>query len=90
MQVLDTYGRASSPELKNRLEVSNSGGQPLHLILRDSALKDAGVLLSWVSFTLYSDMSSQMMSITARLGPEQEIYLINESFVRVAGMVGSR
>ena len=30
MQVLDSYVRISSPELKNGLEVSNSGGRAAH------------------------------------------------------------
>lgn len=61
-------------------------GQPWFQIQRDPALKDAGVLALSANFTLYGDMSNRMMSIAAGLGPEQEIYSIDESFVGVAGI----
>lgn len=61
-------------------------GQPWFQIQRDPALKDAGILALSANFTLYGDMSSRMMSIAAGLGPEQEIYSIDESFIGVAGI----
>jgi DNA polymerase V len=38
------------------------------------------------NFGLYGDMSNRMMSIAAGLGPEQEIYSIDESFIDLAGV----
>lgn len=61
-------------------------GQPWFQIQRDPALKDAGILALSANFTLYGDMSSRMMSIAAGLGPEQEIYSIDESFIAVDGI----
>ncbi len=40
------------------------------------------------NFTLYGDMSNRMMSLAAGLGPSQEIYSIDESFVGLQGMRG--
>ena len=40
------------------------------------------------NFTLYGDMSERMMSIAAGLGPGQEIYSIDESFIDLAGVRG--
>ena len=40
------------------------------------------------NFTLYGDMSGRMMSIAAGLGPGQEIYSIDESFIDLAGVRG--
>ena len=38
------------------------------------------------NFALYGDMSARMMSLAAGLGPEQEIYSIDESFIGLAGV----
>lgn len=61
-------------------------GAPWFQIQREPSLKDAGVLALSANFTLYGDMSNRMMSIAAGLGPEQEIYSIDESFIGVAGI----
>ncbi|MET0210052.1 MAG: DNA polymerase V subunit UmuC, partial [Burkholderiaceae bacterium] len=61
-------------------------GAPWFQIQREPALKDAGILALSANFTLYGDMSNRMMSIAAGLGPEQEIYSIDESFIGVAGI----
>lgn len=61
-------------------------GQPWHQI-RGLAESDGLVALS-ANFTLYGDMSDRMMSIAAGLGPEQEIYSIDESFIDLAGVRG--
>lgn len=46
---------------------------------------DAGLVTLSANFCLYGDMSNRMMSIAAGLGPEQEIYNIDESFIGLAG-----
>lgn len=46
-----------------------------------------GVALS-ANFTLYGDMSSRMMALASYLGPEQEIYSIDECFIGLAGVHG--
>lgn len=38
------------------------------------------------NFALYGDMSERMMSLAAGLGPEQEIYSIDESFIALQGV----
>jgi DNA polymerase V len=40
------------------------------------------------NFTLYGDMSDRMMTLAAGLGPTQEIYSIDESFVGLHGVRG--
>jgi len=40
------------------------------------------------NFTLYGDMSDRMMSIAAGLGPHQEVYSIDESFIDLVGVRG--
>jgi len=40
------------------------------------------------NFQLYGDMSDRMMSIAAGLGPQQEIYSIDESFIDLTGVQG--
>lgn len=47
---------------------------------------DAGVIALSANFTLYGDMSSRMHAIAAGMGPHQEIYSIDESFLDVSGM----
>jgi DNA polymerase V len=51
-------------------------------------LPDAGIVALSANFTLYGDMSNRMMSLAAGLGPEQEIYSIDECFVDLSGMPG--
>jgi hypothetical protein len=68
-------------------------GHPWHQIrhLED----EAGLIALSANFELYGDMSDRMMSLAAGrgpraagLGPEQEIYSIDESFVGLHGMRG--
>lgn len=61
-------------------------GEPYFQIQRRPELRDAGILALSANFCLYGDMSNRMMSIAAGLGPEQEIYSIDESFIGVAGI----
>ena len=61
-------------------------GEPWFQIQR--RLADAGVIALSANFTLYGDMSNRMMGIAAGLGPEQEIYSIDESFIGLAGVRG--
>lgn len=49
--------------------------------------QDGLVALS-ANFTLYGDMSDRMMSLAAGLGPTQEIYSIDESFIGLHGVRG--
>ena len=49
---------------------------------------DAGLVALSANFTLYGDMSNPMMGIAAGLGPDQEIYSIDESFIDLAGVRG--
>ncbi|MDM0117265.1 Y-family DNA polymerase [Variovorax sp. J22R133] len=51
-------------------------------------LPDAGVVALSANFALYGDMSNRMMAIAAGLGPEQEIYSIDESFIDLSAMRG--
>ena len=59
-------------------------GAPWFQVQRE--LPEAGVLALSANFTLHGDMSNRMMSIAAGLGPEQEIYSIDESFIGVCGI----
>lgn len=61
-------------------------GEPWHHVQR--RLPDAGVIAVSSNYTLYGDMSSRVMSIAAGLGPEQEIYSIDESFIDLEGVRG--
>ena len=47
-----------------------------------------GLVALSANFTLYGDMSDRMMSLAAGLGPSQEIYSIDESFIGLAGVRG--
>ena len=47
-----------------------------------------GLVALSANFTLYGDMSDRMMSVAAGLGPVQEIYSIDESFIGLQGMRG--
>lgn len=49
---------------------------------------EVGLVALSANFTLYGDMSDRMMSIAAGLGPGQEIYSIDESFIDLAGVRG--
>jgi DNA polymerase V len=59
-------------------------GQPWFEI-RHLADTDGLVALS-ANFALYGDMSDRMMSLAAGLGPTQEIYSIDESFIGLHGV----
>ncbi|SFF14565.1 Y-family DNA polymerase [Paracidovorax wautersii] len=48
----------------------------------------AGLVALSANFVLYGDMSDRMMSLAAGLGPTQEIYSIDESFVGLHGVRG--
>lgn len=48
----------------------------------------AGLVALSANFTLYGDMSDRMMSLAAGLGPTQEIYSIDESFIGLEGVRG--
>jgi len=50
--------------------------------------QDAGLVSLSANFTLYGDMSDRMMTLSAGLGPTQEIYSIDESFVGLHGVRG--
>lgn len=48
----------------------------------------AGLVALSANFVLYGDMSDRMMTLAAGLGPSQEIYSIDESFVGLHGVRG--
>ncbi len=50
--------------------------------------KDAGLVAFSANFALYGDMSRRMMRVAAGLGPFQEIYSIDESFIGLQGVSG--
>lgn len=56
--------------------------------IRHMAESDGLVALS-ANFALYGDLSDRMMSLAAGLGPRQEIYSIDESFIDLTGVRGS-
>ncbi|OYY94448.1 MAG: DNA polymerase V subunit UmuC [Hydrogenophilales bacterium 28-61-23] len=58
-------------------------GQP-HFQIRDLLKQHGGMALS-SNYALYADMSRRMMSVIANYSPEQEVYSIDESFLRFAG-----
>ena len=47
-----------------------------------------GLVALSANFTLYGDISSRMMAVAAALGPGQEVYSIDESFVSLDGVRG--
>ena len=49
---------------------------------------EAGLVALSANFALYGDMSNRMMSIAAGLGPRQEIYSIDESYISLDQMPG--
>ena len=50
--------------------------------------QSSGLVALSANFALYGDMSDRMMSLAAGLGPAQEIYSIDESFIDLAGVRG--
>jgi DNA polymerase V len=61
-------------------------GQP-YFQIREHLEAHKGMALS-SNYTLYADMSRRMMSILGHFAPEQEIYSIDESFLRYEGFAG--
>lgn len=61
-------------------------GQPFfefrHLV------EDSGLVALSANFALYGDMSDRFMSLAAGLGPGQEIYSIDETFISLDGVRG--
>ena len=55
--------------------------------IKHMAESDGLVALS-ANFALYGDLSDRMMSLAAGLGPKQEIYSIDESFIDLTGVRG--
>ncbi len=49
---------------------------------------EAGLVALSANFALYGDISDRMMSLAAGLGPNQEIYSIDESFIELTGVPG--
>ena len=47
-----------------------------------------GLVALSANFVLYGDMSDRMMSLAAGLGPTQEVYSIDESFIGLQGVPG--
>ena len=54
----------------------------------ESLAESAGLVALSANFALYGDLSDRMMSLAAGLGPGQEIYSIDESFIDLAGVRG--
>jgi len=50
--------------------------------------EEAGLVALSANFALYGDLSDRMMSLAAGLGPHQEIYSIDESFIDLTGVRG--
>lgn len=50
--------------------------------------ESAGLVGLSANFVLYGDMSDRMMSLAAGLGPTQEVYSIDESFIGLHGVRG--
>ena len=55
--------------------------------IRQFVESDGLVALS-ANFALYGDLSDRMMSLAAGLGPKQEVYSIDESFIDLTGVRG--
>ena len=49
---------------------------------------EAGLVALSANFELYGDLSDRMMSLAAGLGPTQEVYSIDESFIDLSGVRG--
>jgi DNA polymerase V len=58
-------------------------GQPFFEV-RELLEQNRGVALS-SNYTLYADMSRRLMAVIGQFSPEQEIYSIDESFLRFSG-----
>ena len=56
--------------------------------IQHMAESDGLVALS-ANFALYGDLSDRMMSLAAGLGPHQEVYSIDESFIDLTGVRGN-
>lgn len=52
------------------------------------AWPDASITALSANFALYGDMSNRLMGIAAGLGPDQEVYSIDETFIGLAGIPG--
>lgn len=61
-------------------------GHPWHEIRHLE--EEAGLVALSANFALYGDISDRMMSLAAGLGPTQEIYSIDESFIGLDGVRG--
>jgi DNA polymerase V len=48
-----------------------------------------GLVALSANFALYGDLSDRMMSLAAGLGPRQEVYSIDESFIDLTGVRGN-
>jgi len=48
--------------------------------------EEEGLVALSANFALYGDLSDRMMSLAAQLGPQQEIYSIDESFIDLTGV----
>src|SRR5665647_940112 len=51
--------------------------------------ESGGVVALCANFALYGDLSDRMMSLAAGLGPRQEVYSIDESFIDLTGVRGN-
>lgn len=49
-------------------------------------VQEHGLVALSANFALYGDMSDRMMSLAAGMGPEQEVYSIDECFISLAGV----
>lgn len=61
-------------------------GQPWFQIQRE--LPDSGIVALSANYPLYGDMSSRMTALGAGLGPDIEVYSIDEAFVGMDGVRG--
>lgn len=50
--------------------------------------EEAGLVALSANFVLYGDMSDRMMSLASGMGPTQEVYSIDESFIGLHGVRG--
>src|SRR5450759_2306978 len=50
--------------------------------------ESVGLVALSANFALYGDLSDRMMSLAAGLGPKQEVYSIDESFIDLTGVRG--
>lgn len=60
-------------------------GQPWHEIRH--LVQSKGLVAFSANFALYGDISDRMMRLASSLGPRQEIYSIDESFIDVSGIL---